>query len=129
MARLDRLDAGKEVAQLGAVLGREFPYELLRSVSLQEEAGLKAGLAQLVDAELLYQRGTPSAATYNAASTSRSKLERRGYGRSEPFPATVAPHDAHTAASAAAHSARLSWSQARQRIPRVLEFGDLPRRA
>jgi predicted ATPase len=64
MARLDRLDAGKEVAQLGAVLGREFPYELLRSVSLQEEAGLNAGLAQLVDAELLYQRGTPPAATY-----------------------------------------------------------------
>ena len=64
MARLDRLDAGKEVAQLGAALGREFPYELLRSVSLQEEARLHAGLAQLVDAELLYQRGTPPAATY-----------------------------------------------------------------
>ena len=40
MARLDRLDAGKEVAQLGAALGREFSYELLRSVSLQEEARL-----------------------------------------------------------------------------------------
>ena len=64
MARLDRLDAGKEVAQLGAALGREFFHELLRSVSLQEEAGLNAGLAQLVDAELLYQRGTAPAATY-----------------------------------------------------------------
>ncbi len=64
MARLDRLDAGKEVAQLGAALGREFPYELLRSVSLLEEPRLHAGLAQLVDAELLYQRGAPPAATY-----------------------------------------------------------------
>ena len=64
MARLDRLDAGKEVAQLGAALGREFPYELLRGVSLQEAPRLHAGLAQLVDAELLYQRGTPPAATY-----------------------------------------------------------------
>ncbi len=64
MARLDRLDAGKEVAQLGAALGREFSYELLRSVSLLEEPRLHAGLTQLVDAELLYQRGTPPAATY-----------------------------------------------------------------
>jgi class 3 adenylate cyclase/predicted ATPase len=64
MARLDRLDAGKEVAQLGAALGREFHYELLRSVSLQEEPRLHAGLAQLVDAELLYQRGAPPEATY-----------------------------------------------------------------
>jgi predicted ATPase/class 3 adenylate cyclase len=57
MARLDRLDEGKEVAQLGATLGREFFYELLLCVSLQEEPHLRAGLAQLVDAELLYQRG------------------------------------------------------------------------
>ncbi len=64
MARLDRLLPGKEVAQLGAALGREFPYELLRSVSLQEEPRLHAGLAQLVDAELFYQRGTPPDATY-----------------------------------------------------------------
>ena len=64
MARLDRLDAAKEVAQRGAALGREFPYALLRSVSLQEAPRLHAGLAQLVDAEILYQRGEPPAATY-----------------------------------------------------------------
>jgi len=64
MARLDRLNTAKEVAQLGAALGREFSYELLRCVSLQEEPRLRAGLAQLVDAELLYQRGAPPAATY-----------------------------------------------------------------
>jgi class 3 adenylate cyclase/tetratricopeptide (TPR) repeat protein len=57
MARLDRLDEGKRVAQLGAALGREFFYELLRRVSLEEEPRLRTGLAQLVDAELLYQRG------------------------------------------------------------------------
>ncbi|HZR79615.1 MAG TPA: AAA family ATPase [Candidatus Binatia bacterium] len=57
MARLDRLVPGKEVAQLGAALGREFFYELLRSVSLEEEPRLREGLTQLVDAELLYQRG------------------------------------------------------------------------
>jgi class 3 adenylate cyclase/tetratricopeptide (TPR) repeat protein len=57
MARLDRLDEGKVVAQLGAALGREFFYELLRSVSLDDEPLLQAGLTQLVDAELLYQRG------------------------------------------------------------------------
>ncbi len=58
MARLDQLDEGKGVAQLGAALGREFFYELLRRVSLDEESRLRAGLAQLVDAELLYQRGS-----------------------------------------------------------------------
>ena len=58
MARLDRLELGKPVAQVGAVLGREFPYDLLRSVSPLDEAGLLDGLQQLVGAELLYQRGT-----------------------------------------------------------------------
>ena len=57
MARLDRLAPVKEVAQLGAVLGREFAYELLRAVAPLDEATLQHGLAQLVEAELLYQRG------------------------------------------------------------------------
>ena len=64
MARLDRLDEGKQVAQLGAALGREFFYELLRSVALQDEPRLRAGLARLVDAELLYQRGALPGATF-----------------------------------------------------------------
>ena len=64
MARLDRLDTGKEVAQLGATLGREFFYELLRSVSPLDDPALQAGLARLVDAELLYQRGAVPEATY-----------------------------------------------------------------
>jgi TOMM system kinase/cyclase fusion protein len=64
MARLDRLAAVKEVAQLGAVLGREFSYALLQAVAPMDELTLQQGLAQLVEAELLYQRGIPPQATY-----------------------------------------------------------------
>ena len=64
MARLDQLNTAKEVAQLGAVLGREFAYELLQAIAPQDEDTLQAGLAQLVGAELLYQRGRPPRARY-----------------------------------------------------------------
>lgn len=57
MARLDRVPMAREVAQLGAVLGREFAYEMLLSLSSLEEAILRQGLDQLVGNELLYQRG------------------------------------------------------------------------
>src|SRR5438128_3103217 len=64
MARLDQLQRAKEVAQLGAVLGREFAYELLQAIAPQDEDTVQAGLAQLVKAELLYQRGRPPRARY-----------------------------------------------------------------
>jgi len=64
MARLDQLKRAKEVAQFGAVLGREFAYELLQAIAPQDEETLQAGLAQLVAAELLYQRGQPPRARY-----------------------------------------------------------------
>jgi predicted ATPase/class 3 adenylate cyclase len=64
MARLDRLSTARAVAQLGAVLGREFAYELIQAVTMMDEATLQRGLAQLVDAELLYQRGQPPQAQY-----------------------------------------------------------------
>jgi predicted ATPase len=64
MARLDRLAVVKDVAQLGAVLGREFAYELLRAVAPLDKATLQQALTQLVDAELIYQRGLPPQATY-----------------------------------------------------------------
>jgi tetratricopeptide (TPR) repeat protein len=64
VARLDRMAPGKEVAQLGATLGRAFPCELLQAVSLMDEGALQQALAQLVEAELLYQRGMPPQATY-----------------------------------------------------------------
>ncbi|MBI3246237.1 MAG: AAA family ATPase, partial [Deltaproteobacteria bacterium] len=64
MARLDRLGSAKEIAQLGATLGREFSYELLRAVSPLDEEALQHGLQQLVAAELVYQRGLLPQATY-----------------------------------------------------------------
>src|SRR5262249_41365 len=64
LARLDRLAAGKEVAQLGAVLGREFTYELLAAVALRREEALQEALDQLVHAGLLFRRGTPPEASY-----------------------------------------------------------------
>jgi TOMM system kinase/cyclase fusion protein len=64
MARLDRLATGKEVAQLGATIGRTFAYELLQAVSPLDETTVQQGLRQLVEAELVYQRGAPPHATY-----------------------------------------------------------------
>src|SRR6185369_2534799 len=64
MARLDRLSTVREIAQLGATLGREFSYELIHAVSPLDEERLQQGLKQLVEAELLYQRGLPPQATY-----------------------------------------------------------------
>jgi class 3 adenylate cyclase/predicted ATPase len=64
MARLDRLSAAKEVAQRAAVLGREFGYPLLAAVAGMDDAGLRQGLARLVDAEIVFQRGEPPEATY-----------------------------------------------------------------
>jgi class 3 adenylate cyclase/tetratricopeptide (TPR) repeat protein len=64
MARLDQLNTAKEVAQLGAVLGREFTYELLAAITPQDDNAFREGLAQLVAAELLYQRGRPPRARY-----------------------------------------------------------------
>ncbi len=67
MARLDRLDAAKEVAQLGAVLGREFSFELLHAVSPAGEDALVESLRSLIDAGLLVARGAPPDATYSFA--------------------------------------------------------------
>ncbi len=64
MARLDRLPTVREVAQLGAVLGREFAYEMLRSIAAIDEPRLRDGLGRLVEAELLYQRGRPPSSRY-----------------------------------------------------------------
>jgi class 3 adenylate cyclase/predicted ATPase len=63
-ARLDRLTAGKAVAQLGAVLGRTFAAELLQAVAPLDELVLWRGLVELVQAEILFQRGLPPQATY-----------------------------------------------------------------
>jgi predicted ATPase len=64
MARLDHLPALREVAQLGSVLGREFAYDMLQSIAPHEEPTLQDGLGQLVESELLYQRGRGKRARY-----------------------------------------------------------------
>ena len=64
LARLDRLGAAKGLAQLGATLGRDFAYALLRAVAPWDDETLHQGLHQLVAAELLYQRGLLPQATY-----------------------------------------------------------------
>ncbi|MDB5514983.1 MAG: hypothetical protein JWQ17_1741 [Tardiphaga sp.] len=64
MARLDRLGPAKEVAQIGACIGREFDHELLAAVVPLPEADLVAALDRLVAAELVYRRGIPPATTY-----------------------------------------------------------------
>jgi len=64
MARLDRLAPVKEVAQIGAAIGRDFSYTLLRSVAGRDDLTLNAALAQLEEAELLSRRGTPPDASY-----------------------------------------------------------------
>src|SRR3984957_18549769 len=63
-ARLDRLGAAREVAQVGAVLGRDFAYPLLRDIAEADEPTLHASLAQLADADLLFVEGAPPQASY-----------------------------------------------------------------
>ena len=64
MARLDRLASMRPVAQIGAAIGREFPYELLRAVSSLSDDELQAALARLVASKLVFQRGLPPDAVY-----------------------------------------------------------------
>jgi tetratricopeptide (TPR) repeat protein len=64
MARLDRLGGAKEVAQVAAVIGREFSYELLHAVHPLAEEDLQSALAKLAEAELVYARGIAPDATY-----------------------------------------------------------------
>ncbi len=65
LARLDRLAPVKEIAQIGAALGREFSHGLLAAVAGRPEAELQAALAQLVAAELVYRRGTAPDVVYS----------------------------------------------------------------
>jgi class 3 adenylate cyclase/tetratricopeptide (TPR) repeat protein len=64
MARLDRLGAAKEVAQIGAVIGREFSHALLAAVVHQSEAQLGSALNRLMAAGLLFRQGVPPHASY-----------------------------------------------------------------
>ncbi len=64
MARLDRLIPVKEVAQIGAAIGREFSYQLVAALSPMSEADLDAALDKLVASELVRRKGSPPEANY-----------------------------------------------------------------
>jgi TOMM system kinase/cyclase fusion protein len=89
MARLDRLVTAKAVAQYASVIGRQFAYDLLSTVSQLDEATLQRELGRLVEAEIVYQRGLPPQATYvfkhaliqDAAYQSLLKSTRQQYHR------------------------------------------------
>jgi class 3 adenylate cyclase/predicted ATPase len=103
MARLDRLVTAKGIAQLAAVIGRQFAYPLLQAVLPVDEMTLQRELGRLVEAELVYQRGIPPQSTYvfkhaliqDAAYQSLLRSTRQGYHRRiaevlvEQFPATA----------------------------------------
>jgi predicted ATPase len=65
LARLDRLGSAKEVAQIAAVIGNDFSYELLRSVAGRSDANLQTELKALCDTELVYVQGLPPTANYS----------------------------------------------------------------
>jgi class 3 adenylate cyclase/tetratricopeptide (TPR) repeat protein len=84
-ARLDRLGAAREVAQIASVIGREFSYEMLRAVAPMSDDELQRALEKLAEAELIYARGTAPDSSYifkhaliqNAAYESLLKIRRK----------------------------------------------------
>ena len=64
MARLDRLGAAKEVAQIGAAIGREFSHALLSAVVNKPEPELASALGRLIETGLLFRQGVPPHASY-----------------------------------------------------------------
>jgi class 3 adenylate cyclase len=64
LARLNRLQRGREVAQIGAVIGREFSHEMLSDVAGQSAVSLEASLTELVRSELIFRTGMPPDARY-----------------------------------------------------------------
>ncbi len=64
MARLDRLGRAKELAQIGAAIGREFSHPLLAAVARKPEPELQTALDRLIRAGLLFRQGVPPHATY-----------------------------------------------------------------
>jgi predicted ATPase len=64
MARLDRLGPAKEIAQIGAVIGREFSHPVLAAVTPKDEKALQSALDALTEAGLLFRQGVPPNASY-----------------------------------------------------------------
>ena len=123
VARLDRLSSVREVAQAGAVLGREFAHDLLAEVADVPELSLRAAIDALVAADLVQRRGAPPDASYifkhaliqDAAYGTMLRGRRRGLHRraaqaikrlrpdtAEREPEVLAHHHAEAGESAAA---------------------------
>ncbi len=64
LSRLDRMPGVKDVAQLGATIGREFSLELIKAVSALDDSALRHELGRLVEAEILFVKGRDSRSTY-----------------------------------------------------------------
>jgi class 3 adenylate cyclase/predicted ATPase len=135
MARLDHLAPVKEVAQIAAVIGRDFSYELLASMACIDENKLQDALQQLMDAELIFRRGIPPDATYtfkhalvqDAAYVSLLKgrrqqlharigqiLEDRSVAGIETLPEVIAHH--YSEAGLAEQAVRYWWQAAQMAI-------------
>ncbi len=65
LARLDRLAPTREIAQIGAAIGRSFSHELISAVAQMPQQQVDDALGQLVGAELIFRRGTPPDAEYS----------------------------------------------------------------
>ena len=104
MARLDRLGSAKEVAQVAAVLGREFSYAVLNALSPLREAELRVALQSLADADLVYARGLPPQATYQFK---HALIQETAYG-------VLAQEPAAGAASARCRGPRATVSRDRR---------------
>jgi class 3 adenylate cyclase len=131
MARLDRLGPAKDVAQVGAVIGDTFSYELLHAVYPIAEDNLQSALRNMADAELIYVRGIAPDATYHfkhalirdAAYEALLKSRRRELHRTiahtidEKFPAMKDER----AELLARH-----WTEAGEIEPAIAEPGTLP---
>lgn len=126
MARLDRRASAKEVAQIGAVIGRRFTYALLQSVVALDEMALRAALNEFEYSELVFRRGMPPEATYtfkhalvrDAAYDSLPKSRRQALHRQiaealrDKFPALAETEPelvAHHFAEAGIFEAALEW--------------------
>jgi class 3 adenylate cyclase/predicted ATPase len=140
LARLDRLASAKDVAQIGAAIGREFSYAIIAAVAALPERDLNAALAQLVNGELIFQRGVPPDATYqfkhalvqdaSYASLVRSRRQQLhgliGRALAEQFPdiADIEPETvAHHYAEAGLPDAAIDyWQKAAERAIRTSAY-------
>jgi predicted ATPase len=125
-ARLDRLGSAREVAQIGAVIGRDFSYNLLREIAGIGDAPLQAALEKLADADILLVQGLPPASDYrfkhaliqdaayeNLLKSRRQALHRRtGEVLRDQFAATAAAEPellAHHFTQAGMTEAAVEW--------------------